>query len=217
MRTPRSHGEHARPFLGISALARGVLVVHPGIGREVRPWARGRFVMLRFIAVGLTGILFLAGCSGGAERANVNEGGAAAALADDAEQAAQLDGLRRRVAEDFAGAPSLHGYTIDLEARRMRGDRRHVVVVAHVVKRSAEGRLAELGDEDYRGSAYEEALHDGLFDGPEVTAILERHGTTWSVVRTGEGEAAREAYVVGPTDVAWATWDKDFGVPRDWL
>lgn len=131
---------------------------------------------------------------------------------------AQLDGLRARVQKDFANAPTLRGYKLVFVVRRLNGDAKKAAVQAHIMKRNAQGKDAELSDADFRGSAYEDDIREGFFDGPEVTAILAKgEGATWSTMKKGEGADAREAYVVGPTDVAYEDWDREFGVPRAWL
>jgi hypothetical protein len=131
---------------------------------------------------------------------------------------AQLDGLRARVQQDFANAPALRGYKLVFVVRRLNGDAKKAAVQAHIMKRNAQGKDAELADADFRGSAYEEAIREGFFDGPEVTAILSKGDDgKWSTIKKGQGEDALEAYVVGPTDVAYEGWDREFGVPRAWL
>lgn len=131
---------------------------------------------------------------------------------------AQLDGLRARVQQDFAGAKSLEGFKLVFVVRRLNGDAKKAAAQAHIMKRDAQGKDHELGDADYRGSVYEELIAEGLFDGPEVTAVLEKNADgSWSVMKKGTGDDALEAYVVGPTDVAYEGWDEEFGIPRAWL
>jgi hypothetical protein len=36
-------------------------------------------------------------------------------------------------------------------------------------------------------------------------------------MKKGSGDSAQEAFVVGPTDVAYTDWDTEFGVPRSWF
>jgi hypothetical protein len=130
----------------------------------------------------------------------------------------QLDGLRARVQQDFTGARALASYKLVFVVRRINGDAAKSAVQAHIMKRDAQGKDHELVDADYEGSAYEEAIAEGLFDGPEVTALLSKGADgKWSTMKKGTGDTALEAYVVGPTDVSWDGWDQEFGVPRAWL
>lgn len=41
-------------------------------------------------------------------------------------------------------------------------------------------------------------------DGPSVFALLRKKNNKWQMV----------TFIIGPTDVAWAGWDSEFGVPR---
>lgn len=36
-------------------------------------------------------------------------------------------------------------------------------------------------------------------------------------MKKGSGADALEAYVLGPTDVPYEGWDREFGIPRAWL
>lgn len=131
---------------------------------------------------------------------------------------AQLEGLRARVQQDFAGAKSLEGHRLVFVVRRLNSDVKKAAIQAHIMKRDAAGKDHELADADYRGSVYEEIIRDGMFDGPEVTAVLEKNADgKWSIAKKGEGDEALEGYVVGPTDVAYEGWDQEFGIPRAWL
>lgn len=82
------------------------------------------------------------------------------------------------------------------------------------MKRDAQGRDHELADADYAGSAFEEEIREGFFDGPEVIAALTKVDGKWEIRKDARG---REAYVVGPTDLAYETWDADFDLPRRWF
>jgi hypothetical protein len=131
---------------------------------------------------------------------------------------AQLDGLRARVQQDFAGAKSLESFKLVFVVGRLNADTKKAAVQARIMKRDAQGKDHELTDADYKGSVYEEIIAEGLFDGPEITAILEKNADgKWSIMKKGTGEDALEAYVVGPTDVAYEGWDQEFGIPRAWL
>lgn len=56
------------------------------------------------------------------------------------------------------------------------------------------------------------------FAGAKSLAVLEKNADgKWSIMKKGSGDDALEAYVVGPTDVAYEGWDREFGIPRAWL
>jgi len=55
---------------------------------------------------------------------------------------------------------------------------------------------------DYRRTPYQQAIDAGAF-GSDVAALFHRVNGRWRVVR----------YVLGPTDVAWETWDRDYHAP----
>lgn len=174
------------------------------------------------MVLGLGVLLSLAACAAPSATDGASKPGAIDGTSEDAitsgDRKAQLDGLRARVQQDFAGASSLHGYKLVFVVRRLNGDAKNAAVQARILKRDAQGRDSELGDADYRGSVYEEIIQEGLFDGPEVTAILAKgQDGKWAPMKKGTGESAMEAYVVGPTDVAYEGWDREFGVPRAWL
>ena len=52
--------------------------------------------------------------------------------------------------------------------------------------------------------AYRDMVADGLFDGDGTSALLKLTGGKWMLV----------TYVIGPTDVAWACWWKEYRAPR---
>lgn len=55
---------------------------------------------------------------------------------------------------------------------------------------------------DYTGTPLADAASEGAVSKAYAALLKKEHGA-WRVV----------AKAVGPTDVAWATWDKDFGAP----
>jgi hypothetical protein len=57
---------------------------------------------------------------------------------------------------------------------------------------------------DFRRTRYGEAQREGMFDGGSVYALLQQAGAGWRV----------RDFVVGPTDVAYAAWPEEYGVPR---
>lgn len=56
---------------------------------------------------------------------------------------------------------------------------------------------------DYRRTRYQRAIDEGMFDGSTIYALLRRRGNRWRVI----------THVIGPTDVAYATWSQDYGAP----
>lgn len=60
-------------------------------------------------------------------------------------------------------------------------------------------------DIDFRKTVYKDAVKDGLFDGDGTAALLKKSGGKWKVL----------TYAVGPTDVAWACWWKEFKAPKE--
>lgn len=60
-------------------------------------------------------------------------------------------------------------------------------------------------DIDFKKTVYKDAVKEGLFDGDGTAALLKKSGSKWKVL----------TYAVGPTDVAWACWWKEFKAPKD--
>ncbi|HEX8696605.1 MAG TPA: hypothetical protein VF746_29575 [Longimicrobium sp.] len=56
---------------------------------------------------------------------------------------------------------------------------------------------------DYRGTPYQQAVDEGMFD-DGMFALLRREGGRWRVLR----------YAIGPTDVAWIPWEEELRAPR---
>ena len=56
---------------------------------------------------------------------------------------------------------------------------------------------------DYRKTAYQAAIKEGMFDG-SVLALLRKRSNQWRVV----------TYALGPTDYPADGWDKEFKAPR---
>lgn len=56
---------------------------------------------------------------------------------------------------------------------------------------------------DYRGTPYQNAIDNDVFD-DWVCALLRREKGRWRVVR----------YAIGATDVAWEPWARDYKAPR---
>ncbi|MEW6125778.1 MAG: hypothetical protein AB1757_01835 [Acidobacteriota bacterium] len=55
---------------------------------------------------------------------------------------------------------------------------------------------------DYRGTAYQQAIKDGIFD-DWICALLKKQNGKWRVIR----------YVIGATDVVYEGWDKEYRAP----
>jgi hypothetical protein len=177
---------------------------------------------------GFLGTMLLAGsllC--GAAGCSSSEG----AVADGADQAlssptttrqAQLNGLRGRVGQDFANVASLRDYKLVFVVHSLEGRAGKVAIRARIQKRDAAGNDFELTDEDFEGSAFERLIDEGVFDGPEVTAILVKQSDgSWAIARNPKSpvpeDEPSEAYVVGPTDIAYYDWPQLFDVPPEWL
>ena len=58
------------------------------------------------------------------------------------------------------------------------------------------------GAMDYRGTVYQKAIDDGMFD-DGIVALLRKRGGKWQVVK----------YVIGATDVPYVEWDKEYRAP----
>jgi hypothetical protein len=56
---------------------------------------------------------------------------------------------------------------------------------------------------NYKGTVYQQALEDGAFD-DGISALLRKVKGKWKVI----------TYVIGATDVTWATWHEDYKAPR---
>lgn len=69
---------------------------------------------------------------------------------------------------------------------------------AHVVPQTPSG-----GTIDFRRTRHAERVEAGIFDGPDIYALLELRDGRWTV----------RDFVVGPTDVSYAGWPDDYGAP----
>jgi hypothetical protein len=69
---------------------------------------------------------------------------------------------------------------------------------AHVMPQTVAG-----GAIDFRRTHHADRVAAGIFDGPDIYALLEMRDGQW-VVRD---------FVVGPTDVTYAGWPDDYGAP----
>lgn len=152
------------------------------------------------------------GCAS-AEGAYVGDEGAAESNVTSSVRQAQMNGLRGRVQKDFANAPSLAGYKLVFVVSKLETNGNLAFVRARIMKRDSAGRDSDLTDQNLHESVYAGLIIEGVFDGPDVAAVLKKTGNTWSVLKKND----EEAYVVGPTDVAWTDWDTRYGVPHAWL
>ena len=57
---------------------------------------------------------------------------------------------------------------------------------------------------DYKGTAYEEAIKEGIFD-DWVCALMKKEEGKWRVV----------SYAIGATDVVYEGWDKEYKAPTE--
>ncbi len=60
------------------------------------------------------------------------------------------------------------------------------------------------GKIDFLKTRYAEDVRSEAFDGPTLFALVRQRGKSWKCV----------AFAIGPTDVAYATWGKTYGAPR---
>lgn len=60
-------------------------------------------------------------------------------------------------------------------------------------------------DINFRKTEYKEAVEAGMFDGDGTTALLKKKGGKWKVLQ----------FTVGPTDVPWGCWWKEFKAPKE--
>lgn len=86
-----------------------------------------------------------------------------------------------------------------------------LIFVVNVLRVEADWAFADVAPRtpagapiDFRRTRHAERMREGMLDGDTIYALLRRRDARWRVV----------AYVVGPTDVAWAGWHEEFGAPR---
>lgn len=60
-------------------------------------------------------------------------------------------------------------------------------------------------DIDFSKTVYRDELKGGMFDGDATFALLKKTNGKWKVL----------AFVIGPTDVAYACWWKEYKAPKD--
>jgi len=107
----------------------------------------------------------------------------------DPQRRAMLDALHTAVDRDL-GQPN----RFVVRTLRVQGRWGYAVVDPRT---PAGGRI------DLARTSHAEAAREGLLDGDAIHALLERGKTGWIV----------KAWVMAPTDIAWADWPDDYGVP----
>ena len=58
---------------------------------------------------------------------------------------------------------------------------------------------------DFKKTVYKDEVEAGVFDGDGTNALLKKTGSKWKVL----------AVVIGPSDVPWGCWWKEFKAPKD--
>ena len=102
-----------------------------------------------------------------------------------------LEGLKKKVQPDLKLLPKLvvkHLYVKDGFA----------YFVGHV--KDSNGK-----DIDFRKTAYKNEVEAGVFDGDNTNALLKKSGNKWKVL----------TFVIGPSDVPWGCWWKEFNAPKE--
>jgi hypothetical protein len=161
-----------------------------------------------FAFAALTSTLAVTGCAADTNQSPAQEEQGDAVDSDvTSPRQDQLNGLRTRVAKDFA---NVRGFKLVFSGVRIKSQGDIAFIQARILKRDAQGRDVQLSKADLDGSVYAAAIREGVFDGPSVVAAIKKTGTTWSVISKERGD---EAYAVGPTDVAWTGWESQYGVP----
>lgn len=100
-----------------------------------------------------------------------------------------LDALRPTIERDL-------GQKVQFVVRTLRRQDRWAF--AHVVPQTPAG-----GTIDFRRTRHAGRIEAGIFDGPDIYALLEMRDGRWTV----------RDFVVGPTDVTYAGWPDEYGAP----
>ncbi|MBY8822343.1 hypothetical protein [Sphingomonas colocasiae] len=111
----------------------------------------------------------------------------------DPQRAMMLDALHKAVDREL-GQPS----RFIVRTLRVQGRWGHAVV---------DPRTPSGGRIDMARTSQAEAAREGLLDGDTIHALLERRKTGWTI----------RAWMIAPTDVGWAGWPADYGVPYELL
>lgn len=61
------------------------------------------------------------------------------------------------------------------------------------------------GEIDFRKTAYKEYVESGIFDGDGTTVLLKKTAGGWKAL----------TFTIGPTDVPWGCWWKEFKAPKE--
>jgi len=64
---------------------------------------------------------------------------------------------------------------------------------------------SEGKDIDWSKTVFKEANDEGAFDGESTTALLKKTGGKWKVL----------TYAIGPTDLPWGCWWKEYKAPKE--
>ena len=107
------------------------------------------------------------------------------------ERKAILDALRPTISKE-AGVP----VSFVVEHLKVRGS---WAFMRGITKAASGGDVRWV-----RSPAYAELVKDGLFDGGNTAALLRKVKGRWT----------RVVHIIGPTDVAWTCWWKEYGAPR---
>lgn len=159
-----------------------------------------------------------AGCTAPSDDAPDGTTSEAAVTVGSADRKAILNGVRVRVMQDFAGVASLKDQKLVFLVDFIETNGRQAFIRARVLKRNEQGQDSELEDKDFVGSAFEQQIREGFFDGPDVVAALEKKGDAFVVMtgKTAEGEAF-EGYMLGGTDAPFSMWAEQFQLPAAWF
>jgi len=60
-------------------------------------------------------------------------------------------------------------------------------------------------DIDFRKTAYRQEIEEGILDGDNAVVLLKKTAKGWKVLD----------FVIGPPDLAWGCWWKEFKAPKD--
>ena len=102
-----------------------------------------------------------------------------------------LDGLRPTIQKD------LGGISVQFVVKKLSVLNGWAFLNGEVQKKGG-------GKINFLRTKYAEAQRSDAFDGPSIFALVRQRGKTWKCV----------AFAIGPTDVAYATWGRDYGAPR---
>jgi hypothetical protein len=86
-----------------------------------------------------------------------------------------------------------------------------VIFVVHVLRVEGDWAFADVAARtpggapiDFARTRHAERRREGMLDGDTIHALLRRKAGRWAVA----------TFVVGPTDVPWASWHEEYGAPE---